>query len=378
MHWSAELSAWLALDAATVETVLTTPPEYSANRLLPVYGRLKEKDRASAADVMRWLSLWLPFQDPPNHTRIRKHLNAMINPRIAKTLRGPVREITVDLLDGLPKGEAFDFFQDFGLKLPGYVVMDMLGVPRDRIPEVKQWSDEMMLFIGSARNVEDKYEKARHGALAMAALFTELIEERRVAPRDDILTRMITHEVEGETLTDDELVASMMAIGNGAQETTAHLISNSLLALLANPAVLEELRADPGKLTPAAIDEFLRFDGPVLSTGRIVTQDTELGGQWLAEGERVFAVLAAANRDPSVVDDPDKLDLGRAPNPHMAFGKGVHFCLGAPVARLEAEIALSEILSRFSDFRLAEPRESILWVNSLVARGPSRLPLEVR
>lgn len=377
VHWSAELSAWLAVDAASVQTVLTTPAVFSANRLVPVFDRLKEKDQASAADVMRWLSIWMVFQDPPNHTRLRRHLAEVINPNMTKALREPILEITTELLDGLPKNESFDFYTDFGLKLPGFVVMDLLGVPRERLPEVKEWSDEMMLFIGSARSVENKYGRARHGAQSMAELFRELIADRKAAPQDDVLTRMITNEIDGETLTDDELVASMMMIGNGAQETTAHLIGNALLALQDNPETLAELRADPSKVTPGAIEEFLRYDGPVLSTARIVAENTELGGQNLAEGDRVFAILSAANRDPAAFDRPDELDLQRRPNAHVAFSKGAHFCLGAPIARLEAQIALTEIVRRFPDYRISEPVEEIAWTNSMVTRGPTSLPVKL-
>jgi cytochrome P450 len=255
--------------------------------------------------------------------------------------------------------------------------MDLLGVPRERLPEVKQWADEMMLFIGRARSVEDKYGRARHGALSMAELFRGLIADRKAAPQDDVLTRMITSEIDGETLTEDELVAAMMMSGHGAQETTAHLIGNALLALQNHPETLAELRADPAKVTPGAIEEFLRYDGPVLSTARIVVEDTELGGQHLSEGDRIFAILAAANRDPAVFDRPDELDLGRRPNPHLAFSKGAHFCLGAPIARLEAQIALTEIVRRFPDYRISEPVEEIAWSNSMVTRGPTRLPVRL-
>jgi cytochrome P450 len=377
VHWSPGLSAWLAVDWNSVQTALTNPETYSANRLIPMYERLREPDKSTAADVLRWLSLWMVFQDPPNHTRLRRHIAQVINPGMTESLRGAIKEITSELLDALPEGEPFDFYTDFALTLPGYVVMDLLGVPRDRLDEVKQWADEMMLFIGSARGVEDKYGRARHGAESMAALFRKLIAERRAEPRDDVLTKLIISAVDGETLTDDELIASMMMIGNGAQETTAHLLSNSLLALKSHPDALAELRADADGLIVSAVEEFLRFDGPVLSTGRLVVQDTELGGEHLAEGDRVFAILAAANRDPAVFENPDEITLRGRTNGHLAFSKGAHFCLGAPIARLEVQIAISEIVRRYPDFSIVEPLDDIPWTNSLVTRGPTRLPLRL-
>lgn len=375
VHWSPELSGWLVLGWAQVQQVVSTPTVFSANRIQPVFDRLPEPVRASAADVLRWLTIWMVFQDPPEHTRVRRHMASVISPRTVGDLRAPTQEITGRLLDGLPRDELFDFYTEFGLKLPGFVVMDLLGVPRDRLDEVKSWSDEMMLFIGSSRGVQDKYGRARHGAQSMAGLFRELITERKAEPRDDVLTRMITNEVGGETLTDDELVASMMMIANGAQETTAHLLSNALLALRANPDSLALLRGDLDRLAPTAVEEFLRYDSPVLSTARLAVADSELGGARIATGDRVFALLAAANRDPAAFDDPTTLDLTRRPNKHLAFSSGAHFCLGAPLARLEAQIALGELVTRFPDYRFAEPLEDIPWTNSMVARGPTRLPV---
>jgi cytochrome P450 len=375
VHWCEPLSGWIALDWPSVQAVVTTPAVFSANRLIPIHGRLRERDRATAADVLRWLSLWMVFQDPPDHTRLRRHLSAVINPRIAESLRDAITRITTGLFDELPRDEPFDFYTRVGLTLPGYVVMDLLGVPRDRLPEVKQWSDEMMLFIGSPRGVSDKYVRARHGAYSMAELFRGLIRERRADPRDDVLTRLVSSEVDGETLTDDELIASMMMIGNGAQETTAHLLSNGLIALWRNPDAAAKLAANLDSLLVPAVEEFLRYDSPVLSTARLVTTDTELGGRQLRAGDRIFAMLAAANRDPAVFDAPDELRLSGRDNGHLAFSKGVHFCLGAPVARLEGQIAFGHLLRRFPGLRLAEAVDAIPWTNSMVARGPLRLPV---
>lgn len=375
VQWCEPLKGWLALDWASVQAVVTTPTVFSADRLVPVHGRLQEPDRTTAGEVMRWLSLWMVFQDPPNHTRLRRHLVGVINPRMVESLRASTTAIVGDLLDALPTDEPFDFYSRVGLTLPGYVVMDLLGVPRDRLDEVKSWSDEMMLFIGSSRGIQDKYAKAKHGAESMAGLFRELIDERRAHPQDDVLTSMITSEVKGETLTGDELIACMMMIANGAQETTAHLLSNALLGLEAHPQTRAKLLGDLDGLIVTAVDEFLRYDSPVLSTARLLVADADLGGAAMKAGDRVFAMLASANRDPEVFEHPDEIALEGHPAGHLAFSKGVHFCLGAPVARLEAQILLSELLSRFPDVHLAEPLEQVPWVNSMVARGPQRLPL---
>jgi hypothetical protein len=375
VRWCPALSGWLALDWASVNEVVMNAEVFSANRLSQIGAHLPEADRATAADVLEWLTRWIVFQDPPEHSRVRRHLAGVINPKMVHRLRDATTEITTALLDELGDGRTFDFYSEFGLRLPGYVVMDLLGVPRDRMVEVKRWSDEMMLFIGSARGVSDKYLKARNGAHSMAGLFRELIAARRADPRPDAVTHLLTSEGRGDRLTEDEIVAAMMMIANGAQETTAHLFSNALLALTAHPDARAKLVGDLDGLMPTAVEEFLRYDSPVLSTARLVASDTELGGARLRAGDRIFAVLASANRDPAVFTDPDSLALEGHPSAHFAFSKGAHFCLGAPVARMEAQVALREVLRRFPDWRIAEPVVDIPWMNSMVARGPARLPV---
>lgn len=378
VRWCPALSGWLALDWASVNAVVMNPEVFSANRLSQINAHLPEPDRITAGAVLEWLTRWIVFQDPPDHTRVRRHLAGAINPKMVHRLRNATVEIATTLLGELGDGRTFDFYTEVGLRLPGYVVMDLLGVPRDRLAEVKQWSDEMMLFIGSSRNVPEKYTKARNGAHSMADLFRELVTERRAEPRPDTVTHLVGSEVNGDRLTEDEIIAAMMMIANGAQETTAHLFSNALIALSENPAARDKLASDLDGLMRTAVEEFLRYDSPVLSTARLVAADTELGGATLKAGDRIFAMLASANRDPAVFSDPDSLALEGHPAAHFAFSKGAHFCLGAPVARMEAQVALSEILRRFPEWRITEPLEDIPWMNSMVARGPQRLPVSLK
>lgn len=379
VQWCEALSGWLALDWASVNTVVMTPDIFSANRLQQINAHLQEPDRTTADEVLEWLTRWIVFQDPPDHTRVRKHLAGAINPKMVHRLRDATVEIATDLLDELSRRDSFDFYRDIGLQLPGCVVMDLLGVPRDRLAEVKSWSDEMMLFIGSSRGVPDKYTKARHGAHSMAGLFRDLIAQRRADPRPDTVTHLLNSTIAGahgeDRLSDDEIVAAMMMIANGAQETTAHLFSNALIALTEHPDAHAKLAGDIDGLIATAVEEFMRYDSPVLSTARLVVADTELGGAKLRPGDRIFAMLAAANRDPAVFSDPDTLAVEGHPAAHFAFSKGAHFCLGAPIARMEAQVAIGEILRRFPNWRIAEPVSEIPWMNSMVARGPARLPV---
>lgn len=183
-------------------------------------------------------------------------------------------------------------------------------------------------------------------------------------------------EIDGQALNDDELVGCLMMVLNGGHETTANLINNSLMALVQHPDQLEWLRANPDGID-VAVEEFLRYDSPILSIGRVVKEETGFGGKQLSAGERAFFMLLSANRDEEVFDDPDTLDVTRNPNPHMAFGKGPHFCLGTPLARIEGQIVLREMLQRYRSIDLAAPLEEVTWINSMVTRGPTRLPLKL-
>jgi cytochrome P450 len=374
VHWCEPLAGWIITEYKLSEQALNAKEALSADRLRPFTERLQGSARATLAEVMRWLSLWATFQDPPDHTRLRKHMQRVMNARVVREMRPAIEAVTDELLDAMPTGESFDFHEDFALILPGYVVLDMIGVPRERLAEVKSWSDDMMLFIGSSRGVSEKYERARRGAQEMAGLFRELVEDRRREPQDDALTALIESDMDGDRLDDDEVIGCMMMLGNGAQGTTAHLLARSMMIFAEQPNLVARLKGEPQRL-PAAIEEFLRFDGPVLSISRIVSRDVELGGKQLKEGDRLFAMLTAANRDPKVFVEPDSIDIERTPNRHLAFSMGTHFCLGAPLARLEADVALSAILSRVDRVTITEPVEQIPWSNSLVTRGPTRLNL---
>jgi cytochrome P450 len=376
VHWSDPMQAWIVTRYDLAGEVLIDAATYSAERLGTVRKHLPAPVQDIASQILRWLGHWMVFRDPPDHTRLRRHMNGVLNLPVFEALRGSIQGIAGLLLDDLPRGEIVDVIPAFSIQLPGMVIMDLMGVPRERLLEVKSWSDNMMLFIGSARGVPDKYERARGGAVAMASLFQGMIEERRAVPRDDMLSQLIDSEAGGERLNDDELIGSLMMVLNGGHETTANLINNSLLAMAHNPDQVTTLRQSPDG-TARAVDEFLRYDSPVLSIGRVVSKETELGGKQLSPGERIFAMLVAANRDGDVFANPDTLDLTRSPNPHMAFGKGHHFCLGTPLARIEGQIAVEYLLERFSKIELAEPVGDITWINSMVTRGPTRLPMKL-
>jgi len=283
--------------------------------------------------------------------------------------------LTAWLLQGIGEREAFDFIADFAGPLPALVIMDALGVPRGELARLKRLSDEMALFIGSARETHDKYPRAEAATREMAELFRELIAARRAAPQRDLLSELVHLEDEGDRFSEDELVATCVLLLFAGHETTTHHLANGLLALLAFPAELAKLRADPS-LAPAAVEELLRYDGPIGAQVRIVQVEQQFHGKTLRPGERVFLLMNAANRDPRAYADPDRVDLGRDGVPHLTFGFGPHICLGFPLARLEGQVALPAVLARWRRIELAPGR--LEWLDSMVLRGMKAMPLAAR
>ncbi len=374
VHWSPSLKSWILTGYGDVARALASADTMSPDRLTPFYASLREPNRTTLAEAMRYLSLWIVFRDPPSHTRLRALVTKAFLPGTINGFRPEIERLTEQLIDGLASGGPgeIDIVGAFTMQLPARVIMTVMGVPERHLADIKFWSDDIMAFLFSAREIADKYERAARGARAMAALFRGLIAERRATPGDDLLSLLITARDQGDSLTEDELVATAMLLLFAGHETTTNLLSNSILMLLRDDAARERFIAEP-EHSGRAIEEFLRFDGPSNSMSRVVRVAHEVGGKELKEGDRVFAMINAANRDPRHFSDPENLDLAREPNRHLTFGQGPHFCIGAMLARLEARIALPRLFQRFPDMQLgsAEPQ----WHDSLVARGLSTLPV---
>ena len=374
LHWSAGLKAWVLTRYDDVRRVCLDTAGMSSDRLRPFFATLPSAEAARVADLMRYLTLWMVFRDPPEHTRLRRLAAKVFNVRSINALRPDVEAITKMLLDGLRGRSEFDFISELAGPLPALVIMHMLGVPRSELARLKRLSDEMALFIGSARDTPDKYPRAEAATTEMAALFRELILARRKTPQRDLLTELVQVEDQGDRLNDDELVATCVLLLFAGHETTTHHIANGLRSLVAFPAELERLRKDPS-LAPAAVEELLRYDGPIGAQVRIVQEPQTLHGKELKPGERVFLLMNAANRDPRAYREPDRVDLGRNGVPHLTFGFGAHICLGFPLARLEGQIALPAVLARWRNVEIAAAR--LEWIDSMVLRGMKALRVRV-
>jgi cytochrome P450 len=373
-HWSPRLKAWVLTRYEDVRRVCLDST-MSSDRLRPFFATLPPPEAVKVAELARYLTLWMVFRDPPEHTRLRRLAGKVFHVRSIHALRPSVDALTNRLLDSLDGKAEFDFVGDFAGPLPALVIMDMLGAPREELSRLKRLSDEMALFIGSARDAPEKYERASAATREMASIFRELITARRAAPQRDLLTELVALDDAGDRLSDDELVATCILLLFAGHETTTHHLANGLRALLGFPEELEKLRNNAA-LAPAAVEELLRYDGPIGAQVRIVQQPHTLHGKELRTGERVFLLMNAANRDPRAYEDPDRLDLERDGVPHLTFGFGAHLCLGFPLARLEGQIALPAVLARWRYIELAQGR--LEWLDSMVLRGMKAMPVRTR
>jgi cytochrome P450 len=289
--------------------------------------------------------------DPPDHTRVRKLVNKAFTPRRVAALRDHVETLVARLLDEAGAAGRFDLIHDFAEPLPAIVIAELLGVPPEDHRQFRQWSSQLIGAIGSTR--PEQRDAAMEGGRALLAYLSDTIAARRRAPRDDLISAMIQAQEASDALSDAELLATSNLLLLAGHETTTNLIGNGTLALLREPGSWQRLAGDPA-LVPTAIEELLRFDGPVQATVRVALEDVPLGDHVMPEGSLVLASIGSANHDPAMFADPDRLDLARDPNPHLAFGIGTHFCMGAPLARLEAEAAFRALTQRFPGLSLVD------------------------
>ena len=315
------------------------------------------------------------LSDPPVHTRLRRLVSRAFTPRRIRALEPRIREITDRLLDKVAAKGEFEVMADLANPLPVMVIAEMLGVPPEHYERFKKWSNAVIEVDNTPPGMKPP-DSVGESFGALAAYFSEEIEKRRRRPGDDLVSVLVTAREETEALSEEELIAFVVLLLLAGNETTTNLIGNGMLALGRNPAQLARLRNQPA-LMPKAIDEMLRYDGPVQSTVRHPKQDVEVGEVTIPANTMVFVILAAANRDPAQFKDPDIFDIAREPNEHVAFGEGIHYCLGAPLARLEGEIAIRRALERFPHLGLAEPQAPLTYKGSYFLRGLSGLKMAI-
>lgn len=369
VHWNPSLKGWVVTRYADIFTVLKDP-RFSVAKLQPFLGHVGPGTRSKVERVSAVLADWMVFNDPPQHGRLRKALARYFLPQEIVRLRPMILQRVEELIDGFRGRDRVDFIEAFAFPLPARVISELFGVPRDRVGDLRKWSENLKDFVALARATPDKYDRARAAADEMVAFFREALHDHRRNPRDDLTGRLLEAGAEPEGLSEDEMVATLVLLLFAGHETTASLLANGLYWLLRSPASIEVLRRNPS-LIPGAVEEMLRYEGPAQTVTRIAAEDVHLADVNIRQGERVFLALNSAARDSSVFPEPDSFKIDRTNNRHIAFGLGIHVCLGAPLARLEAQIAFDRLLSRLSRIRLETPQPE--WHDELVTRSMERL-----
>jgi cytochrome P450 len=354
---------------ADVEAVLRDNERFSAVRP-PDLPLARRGPFAGAATMLT--------SDPPVHTRLRRLISREFTPRRIHDLEPRISAIMAALLDGIAaRGDAeFDLMAEVADTLPVMVISELLGVPSANYGVFKQWSDAVVAGAGRTQPWEEPPAEFLDAVAALRVYFAEQIEARRRAPGPDLISALVAAHDDAEALSSEELLAFVVLLLLAGNETTTNLIGNGMLALGRHPEQLDRLRREPARIADA-VEEIIRYDGPVQATARFATVPVNLGGTEIPAGAPAFVLIAAANRDPAKFPAPEKFDIARHPNEHLAFGTGIHFCLGAPLARLEGAVAIGAILARFPHLRLADSAAPLSYKGSFFLRGLTALRMRI-
>jgi cytochrome P450 len=356
VYWSPSVGGWILTRYDDVLATFKDTADYSNE------GRLGQASLHLSAEARRGLGEFeahyqtkgLLHSDPPDHTRLRRLVLKAFSPRVIESMRPRIQRIVDDLLDKVQSDGGMEVIDDLAFALPVTVLAGLLGVPASDGARFGEWADRLLAFQGVNRPGRGVLLAAQSALIEARAYLTDLIALRRREPGEDLMTLMTFSTPDGESLTDDEILNTGITLLTAGHETTTSLIGNGLFTLLSSPDQWAKLRADHGLVKPA-IEEILRYESPVSRQPRLLKRDTELNGSTLKAGQMAFQMLGAANRDPEQFDEPNTFDIARTPNRHIAFGHGIHFCIGAPLSRAEGEIVFSTILERLPSIRLVDP-----------------------
>jgi len=369
VHWDPFLHAWVVTRYADVVHVLH---HFSANRT-PTPEHLSTMGLAALNPIAQVMVRQMLFLDPPDHTRLRALASAAFTPRRVERLRSHIQEIVDGLIEAVVAKGHMDVIADFASPAPAIITAEMLGVPVEDHQQLKDWSADFAEMLGNFQHNPDRFPRVLRSVEEMCSYFRSAMKEQRLHPREGLVSAMMEAKVDGAALTEEEIIANLIVTMVGGQETTTNLIGNGVLTLLRNPSEIEHLRSD-SSLIASAVEELLRYESPSQHTARLAPADVELGGKQIRKRQAVIAVMGAANRDPERFPDPDRLDLSRADNRHLAFGWAAHFCFGAALARMEGQIAFETLLRRLPNLQL-DPTARLVWRDNLGLRGLTSLPV---
>lgn len=350
--------------------VLTT---FTDSRMSAVRGLLQqipEDERAESMALVEINQSMMLFSDPPSHTRLRGLVAQAFSAKMIERMRPRIAELVTDLLDTIEGMSEWDIMSTVATPLPGIVICEMLGVPAVDQPWIKRWANDYAAWLGAVGSDVETRQRATRSMSEMGEYVRHEAARRRSEPRDDLLTALVHAEEAGDRLSEQELVSTMLLLLFAGNETTTNLIGNGMLTLLRQREAFEQLRADPS-LIRTAVEELLRFESPVQYTSRVVLEPIEIGDERIDAGQFIIPIIGAANRDPEHFSNPDTLDLTRRPNRHIAFAHGLHFCLGAPLARAESQIAIQSMVERFPTLELADAEAD--WSPNPLFRGLTTL-----
>jgi cytochrome P450 len=402
VHWDEELGFWVLTHYADIDSLYTDDRFSRAQGLMRGFERLSESERQIVQPVYHSFSKTVFYADPPYHTHLRGLMNHAFTPRRVERLRSNIQKIVDDLLEAAQRKDGLvDVIHDLAYPLPVMVIAELLGLPASDREQFKRWSDDLFAILGTVRQKPSSLlERATQSLYEMTDYVRDLSRKRRESPQDDLLTALLSVTEEDDlacphphasssaqatgeaireqsassTLTGEELVSNINILLSTGHETTTHLIGNGILALLQHPEQIQKLQKQPGLLSHA-IEEMLRYDNPVQITYRSALEDAEIKGKRIRKGDLINSILGSANRDPRRFSNPDRFDITRNEGRHLGFGIGIHFCIGAPLVRLEAEIVFETILRRFPSIRLAT--DSLQWQEHPIFRGLKSLPVHL-
>jgi pimeloyl-[acyl-carrier protein] synthase len=370
VHWDPYLHAWVVTRYRDVMHVLH---HFSADRT-PTPEQLHAMNLSALSPIATVMVKQMLFLDAPAHTRLRSLSSSAFTPARVRVLQSHIQQIAETLIDDViasPRRE-MDVIADFAESLPAIVTAEMLGVPTSDHRSLKNWTADFAEMLGNFQHNPDHVPKVLQTLEEMLEYFRDRVRELRVHPREGLINSLLTAEINGDRLTEEEVIANSILTMVGGQETTTNLIGNGLLTLLRHPEELQRLRNDP-QLLPSAVEELLRYESPSQHTARMAPHDLELGGRKISKRQAVIAIMGAGNRDPERFPDPDRLDLARTDNRHLAFGWAAHFCFGAALARIEGQISFATILRRMPDLALKQGK--LCWRTNLGLRGLLALPV---
>lgn len=352
IFWDENMNAWIVSPFDEVEAGLHNEKLNAGERMSKAAAHFTDEDREKYSVILEVLSNWLVFQDPPQHTRLRKLVNKAFTPRTIAALEPKIELIVSQLLDAALSKDEFDLVTDLSFQLPAIVICELLGIPLDRAWDVKRWSDGAAGFSAAAKVSHEEAQFANDTAIEASEYLLTLFSKLRKEPQDNLLSKLVIHGEDEDGLTDNELVGLTVNLFFAGFETTEGLIGNAVLALAANPDQLERVRSD-NSLIDNVIEETLRFDSSILKQSRVASEDIEIAGQRIKKGDYIHFMIGAANRDSAKFSHPNTFDIFRTDQAHVSFGHGIHFCIGAPLARLEARIAIRQLLERLPVLEVA-------------------------